>query len=580
MESDQISSTRKTSVTGVSINEVTPNYNYTITSDRKLSSINVPSFVTPKVSLGGSVSSKSYTFCARETGNNANQKLFDWASGSMSHSSGSNYSNFGQKTFYGTTKNLNFNLTACELKSSNIYDMSMKFDSNINDFPSVDVISYYTSVDPIFYNSTYGYYIDHRTGCCYGLYFKFPSAYDTYGSGTIVGTAYKRSGAPTLTLIVGGSSESTSYTGYYSLSGVCNKSGDAVAKLSEGGENGGSWNYLTSVEYKIDSYNLMNKVVYSSKNTTSHNYEGFIPFHGIGNIRFYVQPKKIKTSNYSRTMSESEISGTFGNYKYNFSEMNRLLNLDNEELTSSKGSFSLLYSNGKIGSTTISLGSSGTYSVKPSTSSNGYYYSDVNASNVVLGLSSSLVYAVGTQYLSAPQQGVHTIEEITISPNVYEYEQRSDGYFYVKIPCRNVYVSSVQFISTSTIKAFAHPNIIAENLINTRIIDGYDRATYQNMKKYGNINYNNTSLPSVSPVQRLFYYSKPNNNSVYIYPKASGTESASAGEQGDFFIQLWDHNNEVPAVRWRIGSSLQSSTGDISMASMGFGAFRSNYAFN
>ncbi len=132
----------------------------------------------------------------------------------------------------------------------------------------------------------------------------------------------------------------------------------------------------------------------------------------------------------------------------------------------------------------------------------------------------------------------------------------------------------------NSIKAYAHPNIISDKLINTRIIDGYDQATYQNMKLYGNMNYNGrTDLPRVSLIHHLYYNSKDGTGEKYAYPQLN-EGNALPGEEGDFFIQIWDYNDEAPVVKWKIGSSIQSSTDDISVENSGFGPFRSNYAFS
>lgn len=584
IEAEQPIAVYKKSDTDIWINQITPNYSYKITTDRKLKSINIPSFVAPKASFSSEVNSKSYTFCSKEVENTPDQKLFDWAASSMSHVSTTINNPFKNSTFTGGEKQLNFNLTACQLISAQAENLNMLFGPKVNDFSRIRVSNKFG--DDIYVDDTDGFYVKRggNEGWETEIQLDVSDTFNIYGEGTIEMSAYRSNNPTTLTLFTGNSN-------YYwgtgnaretvSTTGASNFLDNTMGRMYERVESKSykGLNYLSSFQYKVDSYNLMKRITYSTNNTSSHNYVGNMPFNGVGDIRVYVQPQKVKTSNYSRTMSDSEItSDVFGNYVYTFSEPNRLLNLDNESLTKQKNSFVPLYTSGTIDGTSISQGGYTDYNVTPTTASNGYYYKDINVTNVMLTLPTSKISSVGSTTLIS-REDASSEEKITISPDDYTFEYKSDGYYHVKVPCRNVYLSQPK-LTDNDIIYYAHPNIIKEELKNTRIIDGYDRESYQNMKKYGNINYNNSSLPSISPIQRLFYYSKPNNNSVYIYPKSSGTGSASTGEEGDFFIQLWDHNNEAPAVRWKIGSSIQSSTSDISLAGSGFGSFKSNYAFN
>jgi hypothetical protein len=135
---------------------------------------------------------------------------------------------------------------------------------------------------------------------------------------------------------------------------------------------------------------------------------------------------------------------------------------------------------------------------------------------------------------------------------------------------------------STTFKYYDHPNIIDENLLNTRIIDGYDQGKYQNMRLYGNINYDHRSdLPLVSAMQYLYYNPKDGYSPKRIYPNNSLSENkAQSGEEGDFFVQLWDWKDEVPDIQWKIESDFRTEMTDITAAGSDFGSFRSNYAFN
>ncbi len=585
LEAQQPVVTYKKSATDEWVNEVTPNYSYKLTSDRKLKSINVPSFVAPKASFSGGVQSKSYTFCSAEVPDISDQKLFDWSASSMSHTAATNNESFENKIFTDGEKNLNFNLTACRLISAQAKDLSMKFSPTINDFSKIRVSNKYG--DNINNDNSKGFYVKRGdfVGWETEMQFDISEACNIYGKGTIELSANRTVKPSALTLYAG---DSNFYWGTdnvnktVSMIGPCDpEKNNASARMYERIESNiyEGLNYLNYLQYKVNSYDLMKQITFDTNDVSNHNYAGNMPFSGVGDIKIYVQPQRVKTTNYSKNMFDSEItSDVFGNYQYTFSEPNRLLNLDNEYLTTAKNSFVLLYTGGAIDGTSIPQGSYKNYNVTPTSSANGYYYRDVSVNNAELSISSSKIFSVGNKALIG-QEGEHTEEKVTISPDDYTFEYRSDGYYYVKVPCRNVYLSQPR-LTDSVILYYAHPNIINEKLLNTRIIDGYDQATNKNMKKYGNINYNNSSLPAVSAVQRLFYNSKTDNNDVYLYPKSSGTGAAATGEEGDFFIQLWDHKNEAPAVRWKIGSSIQSSTEDISVTGSGFSPFKSNYAFN
>jgi hypothetical protein len=569
---------------------------YTITSDRKVKKIyNISEFAIPKMSLSGAVS-KTYEFGAEEIA--SGQGSFSWSSGNFSHKPFDESITWTadtkpyEQTFSSSNrqKTINFDLKSCSLKQVYAKNLIMRFSPTENDFPSITLINRYSSCDPLRRDKSLGFYADTcNYGPSYGVGADLKWAYNQYGSGTITTYGYKNSGAATMTLYVNQNYENFSSTGTYSKSGSCTGPSVAISKVYYGGSKGGKYNYLSACEYKVSSYDLLNnKVSYTSQNTTNHNYAGSIPFYGVADIYIDVTPRKTKlTSKYSKDIPENGITGVFGNYNYSWTITNPTyaLNLDSEELK--RGThFDLAYTNGTFNGTNIDAGTTRQFEgISTTTAYNGYYVKNVNVKNVVLSIPISKTHMVDGRSLATPKPGAPSSTTFTISPDTHNFELQSDGYFHVKVPCRNVYISDAKAVDASKVRVYDHLNIIKQNLINTRIIDGFDINEYESstnarMKKYGNINYNNSSLPSVSPVQRLFYYSKPNNNEVYIYPRNSGTGSALTGEEGDFFMQLWDHNNEVPAVRWKIGSLIQSSTTNINLTNSGFGAFKSNYAFN
>jgi len=619
--------------TGVWRDVITPNYEYTITSDRKLKSINIPSFVMPKAEFESGMEGEIfYKFCSQELSDDFDKKLFDWPLSYFSHAAVTNGSGFSRKICYGSENAVKFNLTACKITEATAENLIMQFSPIVNDFPNIILSNAFN--DTIFLqdgecrsgrdfieNSAYsvlcgyldssgeinckagywkpwfrcldsGYYVSHDSspvGWEANIKVDMSEAFNKYGPGSVRVYAYAESGHANVTLYAGASNNhyigETYNDTLLELSGVCSSSDEAKAGMQEIIKDADytGYNYLSSCFYQVtDPCDLLglNHLFYSNRDTVNHNYSGTLKFNGIGDIRVYVQPQKVRTSGYyTRNMSESELSGSFGNYKYTFSEPDYLLNLDDESLTKENNSFELLYNTGKIGTTTINAGNSLNYPVLATTDvGNEYYYTDVNVENVLVTVSSSIVSKVDGNTLISSKDGISKEETFTISPYTHDFEDRGDGYYYVKLKCRNVYIYSLKAVS-NIIVYYDHPNIINEDLINTRIIDGYDQASSQNIGLYGNMNYNNESLPSVSAVQKLFYNIKTNNNAKYFYPIVSGTGAALKGEEGDFFIQIWDHNYEIPAVRWKIGNTIQSSD-SYTVADSGFGAFRSNYAFS
>ncbi|MBO4405311.1 MAG: hypothetical protein J5821_01115 [Alphaproteobacteria bacterium] len=637
----------KRSDTGQLIEEVTPNYTYTISTDRKLKSITVPSFVAPRVEFGGAVSPRSYTFCTKEVSTDSALRLFDWPLVAFSHAQikiGSGFDNetHDRRTYYGTPNILKFNLTACKMTQASAENLIIQFSPTVNDFSSVILSNTYGErilqgsggcqndlrfVDDDNYPTVCGYLdengVDCRKGywlpwssCADGGYYSshisplpdfwdaetkidMTSAYNQYGQGTVLLYAYRGTRPLDATFFAGASevnyNKSEGAVGNLNvvLMGLCPSSEFAKAGMMERYRDSSykGYNYLGACYYQATNpCDLMHSdhLSYSDQDEVNHNYKGTLSFHGIGDVRVYVQPQKVRArSNYTRNMSESEVSGSFGNYKYTFSEPDYLLNLDNESLTRGGMAFELLYKEGKASGRSIAPGRAlDLYADKKnltSDSEKNCYCSQCSVENVLVSVSSGAFSQVDGDTLSFPGQKNPEERTFTISPATHTFEKKVENgktYYYVKLEkCKNVYISNLR-AAANLLVYYAHPNIINENLINTRIIDGYDQATYRQMTLYGNMNYNNGNLPAVSAVQKLFYNVKTDDLSRYFYPRLSGASAAFEGEEGDFFIQLWDYKGEAPAVQWKIGNSIRSGTKDITVSDSGFGAFRSNYAFN
>ena len=154
-----------------------------------------------------------------------------------------------------------------------------------------------------------------------------------------------------------------------------------------------------------------------------------------------------------------------------------------------------------------------------------------------------------------------------------------DGNYYVDLTItgetriRSIELTNRPLKETNSAQYYAHPDIIGDGLTNTRIIDSPQQENAL-LTAYGKINHSSES-PKVSSVQGLFYSEESGN--VFIYPN-SKADKAEVGEEGDFFIQLWDYGNLVPTVKWKIGSDQNPADKDIDTTD--FGKFKSNYAFS
>lgn len=157
------------------------------------------------------------------------------------------------------------------------------------------------------------------------------------------------------------------------------------------------------------------------------------------------------------------------------------------------------------------------------------------------------------------------------------------GNYYVGLKIKgDVCIQSIELTNRplkeiNSVRYYDHPNIINDSLINTRIIDGYDQGKNKQMKLYGNILYDTYaagSVPTVTKIQELYYSKKDGTATKYIYPNTNAA-AALVGEEGDFFIQLWDYGDNVPEIRWKVGDKIQEIN-----VNTEFGSFKSKYYFS
>ena len=166
-----------------------------------------------------------------------------------------------------------------------------------------------------------------------------------------------------------------------------------------------------------------------------------------------------------------------------------------------------------------------------------------------------------------------------IHPDQISDTQDNEGNYYVnleiggKMWIRSIELTNRPLKVSSSTQYYAHPDIKGDGLTNTRIIDSPQQAN-ATLTAYGKITHSSGS-PEVSSVQGLFYNIGSGN--VFIYPN-SKADKAEVGEEGDFFIQLWDYGDLVPTAKWKIGSGQNPADKDVDTTD--FGKFKSNYAFS
>lgn len=204
--------------------------------------------------------------------------------------------------------------------------------------------------------------------------------------------------------------------------------------------------------------------------------------------------------------------------------------------------------------------------------------STISRENYALNLNGEKTETVGVD--------VNQIEDkkiFYIHPDQIVGETDDNGNYYVDLKIKgDVCIQSIELTNRplkeiDSVRYYDHPNIINDSLINTRIIDGYDQGKNKQMKLYGNILYDTYaagSVPTVTKIQELYYNKKDDTATKYIYPNTNAA-AALVGEEGDFFIQLWDYSDNVPEIRWKVGDKIQEIN-----VNTEFGSFKSKYYFS
>ncbi|MBE6447042.1 MAG: hypothetical protein E7015_00960 [Alphaproteobacteria bacterium] len=303
----------------------------------------------------------------------------------------------------------------------------------------------------------------------------------------------------------------------------------------------------------------MNGITFSEEDTkkkftTSGNGTMTTKWPGKAAVTVELSTPTNQTTGISLENAKMEIDGSFGNYKYALPSDSGyyLTGLQNCTLKYKDGSFA--------GQTLPNLGSNTSITVDADQfkEQDSLYVATVNAKNVRLSLtnSSGKIGHFNINYKSI----------INISPAEYDFKLQSDGKYHVTVPCNNVYIESIDFAHKGDAVAYDHPDA-KNNVQQINIFDGGGNRDSNNAKTYGQMMLDLSNF-IWSPIQKLFYYNKKNNSDV-LFERAKDTP-------GDFFVHIWDHNDDIPEVRWKLKNKIQEKdyTHD------DFGTFKSSYGFS
>lgn len=386
-----------------------------------------------------------------------------------------------------------------------------------------------------------------------------------YGSGYMETEMEHGSNAPTLAIQLGKDSSSVSGNAT-SINRSSYVSSTEQAKLMAGErDTKGGFNKLRRFRYRNSgSIHLLSQ-------PTS------IKFHGKAALRVRLTPQKNRQVWY-KNLSSTAPGGSLGAYIYTFDETEMYPTVSGDKSAyQERTHYWRIYEGGEVNGTKINDGGSTRVSVQFAdndyVSTSKCYSRSISLTNAKALLSGNTagIGSVGDRILSSGNKDSTNKYIITVSPADYDFQLKDDGFYHVKIPCKNVCISGITAVNTTDVRVYDHPDVKAENLQNTRILDGYDQGKNKNSKIYGDMKYD-MSKHTFSAIQRLFYYTKDTGGTDSIYPYKSGN---TAQLSGDFFIHIWDQNDEVPAVKWKLDGKIRDDDYTVD----DYGTYRSNYAF-
>ncbi len=509
-----------------------------ISSSRKLKSVTFNGYTIPRASINNIVMSGN-----NKKFNANNPIVTTWNEKEIDPK----YilSNSKHFSFSGSSTDSGFNVNAgCEFQSLNFSNISQNGGSK-----QAGTSNGNSSVE-ISFKETYKFYNGERDINVSGN-----SPIEIYGKGTKPGgdnctnavLYYGDSGGQFMT---GNKEKSESGTAY------CTKLNNARVLFNGCGRIDGSEYKQTSASPDVDQINAK-----TNGNKAS--------FPGTATVKCSI--KGIQHEDHE-TKSLSNPVGSFSDsslgYRYNNITVSNIYIHENNP-----GSCVELYSNGQFGSSNIGLGGKtittiSNFSIKSGTN---YRSPSYKVRNAILSLENS-GGQIGHKYINSSNNNYITVE---ISPDEYDFELQSDGKYHVKLDCRNVQLSNFRFSNTDeNVKVYDHPDIKKSNekgeaIQNIRLFDGggINGANNKDTSKiYGDMEVNLGNY-KWSPVQKLFYYVKQNGSEDEFSPNNT---------IGDFFVNIWDQNDDIPPIKWKLKGKIQNNIYN----DPDFGEFKNNYGFS
>jgi hypothetical protein len=211
---------------------------------------------------------------------------------------------------------------------------------------------------------------------------------------------------------------------------------------------------------------------------------------------------------------------------------------------------------------------------------NCYKYS-ATATNCRLSLVGRTATGMVGNITVTGQQNMDTLQTITIRPVDYDFVPTADGYYTVTIPCTNVVISDPLLSITSPVTHYVHPNIVADEIKNVRIVDFNKRTSAGKPQSYGSVVFGrNTggSLYSTHTDETFAHlnYWTTSNNYNYLYR----TNSVAENNVGDYFIHVMDCGGNSPSIEWFFPHETPSGSSKTGYGDGRYGLYEGKYAFS
>lgn len=413
-----------------------------------------------------------------------------------------------------------------------------------------------------------GYFNNSKGGITFNgdkakIEFKFDDLYEKYKGGTlkVKGSGYYGQGetSPSMKVSVGSSVHNIGGNSgvAWEKTGKVSSQKDAIVVVEEtssrvsGERNCGQNN--TNCEHYESGYNYISDITYvpdaslpDAKEISNEKDKGEIYAQGAGTLEYTLTPIKVADSGKISVIDLLQYGMI--DYKYSVSPGFYVTEITGHEL---------YYDGGEFGGERKAKGDTIQKSFKADEYRSGKdYRRDIYVKNAEVSIVSS---SGATNHTEAKKE--------TIKVSADKLELRDDGCYHVEVQVASSVVANLKWTSLENsdgVRTYAHPNIKKEGLSNTRIFDGY----YRNNNTFGSMSYPLASGEwAFKPIQRLFYWLKTSSREQLVDNKKI---------KGDFYINIWDQDDIVPAIKWYLGDEIQNKDYDDNI----FGKYRSNYKFS